>query len=127
MTTLITGATGFVGLHLTRLLVEKRQNIRALVRPSSQRRFIQDLPVELVNGDLRDRSSLDSALKGVTRVFHVAADYRLWSKNPSELYQSNVDGTRNLIEASRNAGVERFVYTSTVGTIAVPDWHGLPD
>jgi dihydroflavonol-4-reductase len=127
MATLITGATGFVGLHVTRLLVEKTRPVRVLVRPASQRRFIQDLPVEFVEGDLRDRSSLDTALKGVSRVFHVAADYRLWSKNPNELYESNVEGTRNLIEASRNAGVERFVYTSTVGTIAVPGWHGLPD
>jgi len=127
MTTLITGATGFVGLHVTRLLVEKSRNVRTLVRLSSQRRFIQDLPVEFVEGDLRNRSSLEKALNGVTRVFHVAADYRLWSKNPDELYESNVEGTRNLIEASRNAGVERFVYTSTVGTIAVPGWHGLAD
>lgn len=127
MTTLVTGATGFVGLHLTRLLTGKTKGIRVLVRPSSQRRFIQELPVEFVEGDLRDRTSLEKALKGVTLVFHVAADYRLWSRNPDELYESNVQGTRNLVEASRDAGVERFVYTSTVGTIAVPHWHGLPD
>lgn len=127
MGTLITGATGFVGLHLTRLLVEKAEAVRALVRPTSQRRFIQDLPVEFVEGDLRDRASLDKALKGVSDVYHVAADYRLWSKNPAELYESNVQGTRNLIEAAHDAGIERFVYTSTVGTIAVPGWHGLPD
>jgi len=127
MAILITGATGFVGLHLTRLLVEKAHGIRVLVRPTSERRFIQDLPVEFVEGDLRDTASLAKGLNGVSHVFHVAADYRLWSKNPNELYESNVQGTRNLIEASRKWGVERFVYTSTVGTVAVPGWHGLPD
>jgi dihydroflavonol-4-reductase len=127
MAILITGATGFVGLHLTRLLVEKARGIRVLVRPTSDRRFVQDLPVQFVEGDLRNASSLAKALNGVSHVFHVAADYRLWSKNPNELYESNVEGTRNLIEAARNAGVERFVYTSTVGTVAVPGWHGLPD
>src|SRR5215471_997387 len=127
MATLITGATGFVGLHLTRLLAEQTKAIRVLVRPASERRFIQNLPVEFAEGDLRDRSSLAKALNGVTHVFHVAADYRLWSKNPGELYESNVQGTRNLIEASHNARVERFIYTSTVGTVAVPGSHGLPD
>src|SRR5579883_677383 len=118
MTILVTGATGFVGLHVTRLLVEKAKRIRVLVRPTSETRFIKDLPVEFVQGDLRDRASLAPALAGVTHVFHVAADYRLWSRNPNELYESNVQGTRNLIDASRDAGVERFIYTSTVGTIA---------
>ena len=120
MGTLITGATGFVGLHVTRLLAEQTKAIRVLVRPTSERRFIQDLPVEFVEGDLRDRPSLAKALDGVTHVFHVAADYRLWSKNPDELYESNVQGTRNLIEAAHNAGIQRFIYTSTVGTVAVP-------
>ena len=127
MGTLITGATGFVGLHVTRLLAEQTKAIRVLVRPTSERRFIQDLPVEFVEGDLRDRPSLAKALDGITHVFHVAADYRLWSKNPGELYENNVQGTRNLIEAAHNAGIERFIYTSTVGTVAVPGWHGLPD
>src|SRR5262249_27965909 len=101
--------------------------VRVLVRPASERRFIQNLPVEFVEGDLRDRSSLAKALDGVTHVFHVAADYRLWSKNPGELYESNVQGTRNLIEAAYDARIERFIYTSTVGTVAVPGCHGLPD
>jgi dihydroflavonol-4-reductase len=127
MATLITGATGFVGVHLTRLLAEQTRAIRVLVRPTSERRFIQDVPVEFVEGDLRDRSSLAKALDGVTHVFHVAADYRLWSKNPGELYENNVQGTRNLIEAAHNARVERFIYTSTVGTVAVPGSYGLPD
>jgi dihydroflavonol-4-reductase len=127
MATLVTGATGFVGLHITRLLVERTKAVRVLVRPTSDRRFIQNLPVEFFEGDLRTPSSLTKALNGVTNVFHVAADYRLWSRDPRELYESNLQGTTNLITAARNTGVERFVYTSTVGTIAVPHSHKLPD
>jgi dihydroflavonol-4-reductase len=127
MATLITGATGFVGWHVVRLLVERMKDVRALVRPTSDRRFVQNLPVEFFEGDLRDASSLTKALAGVTNVFHVAADYRLWSRDPNELYESNLRGTTNLITAARNAGVGRFVYTSTVGTIAVPHSRQLPD
>ncbi len=125
--TLITGATGFVGAHVAELLCEKIKNVRALVRRTSNTRLIQHLPLEFIVGDLRHRESLRRALKDVTRVFHVAADYRLWSQNPAELYESNVEGTRKLIEASRESGIERFVYTSTVGTIAIPGMHTLPD
>jgi len=120
MRTLITGASGFLGSHVARVLAQRTKKIRVLVRPTSELRFIKDLPVEFVYGDLRDPASLMKALDGVKQVFHVAADYRLWSRNPGELYDNNVAGTRNLIDASREAGVERFVYTSTVGTIAVP-------
>src|ERR1043166_10029427 len=81
---------------------------------------MEGLNVDCVYGDLRDKSSLANALEGVRQVFHVAADYRLWAKNPDEIYENNVVGTRNLLEASRQAGVERFVYTSSVATIAVP-------
>jgi dihydroflavonol-4-reductase len=79
------------------------------------------LEVEVVNGDLRDRESLDRAVAGCGAVFHVAADYRLWAKDPSELYRSNVEGTRNLLAAAREAGVEKVVYTSTVGCIGIPE------
>jgi dihydroflavonol-4-reductase len=89
--------------------------------------LIDGLGVERVYGDLRDLDSLNKALQGVGRVFHVAADYRLWAKNPGDIYQSNVTGTLNLIEASRRAGIERFIYTSSVATIAVPVGHRLPD
>lgn len=79
------------------------------------------MEVEIVTGDLRDRESLDRAVAGCGAVFHVAADYRLWAKDPSELYRSNVEGTRNLLAAARQAGVEKVVYTSTVGCIGIPE------
>ncbi len=130
MTTLVTGATGFVGWHVARFLTERVGRVRVLVRPTSQlhaTRLPGGLNVEPVQGDLRDRSSLSKALDGATQVFHVAADYRLWARNPDEIYESNVQGTRNLIDASRQAGVEKFVYTSSVATIAVPASGELPD
>src|SRR5580704_6201989 len=116
--TLVTGASGFVGWHVARLLIERGHRVRALVRASST---IPDLDVERVTGDLRDPASLKSASSGCGLLFHVAADYRLWSKHPGELYQSNVEGTRNMLSAARAAGVERVVYTSTVGCIGVPN------
>jgi dihydroflavonol-4-reductase len=126
LTTLITGASGFVGSHVALALVSRGESVRALLRPSSDARPAAHLAMERVEGDLRDTASLDRALRGVRRVFHVAADYRLWSRNPAEIYENNVTGTHNLLEASRRAGVERFVYTSTVGTIAVPGVE-MPD
>jgi dihydroflavonol-4-reductase len=125
--TLVTGATGFVGWHVARFLSEKGDHVRVLVRPAGQLRIIEGLNVERAFGDLRDPSSLRKALEGVKQVFHVAADYRLWAADPGEIYQSNVAGTRNLIEAARQSGVERFVYTSSVATIAVPYGDRLPD
>jgi dihydroflavonol-4-reductase len=119
MTTLVTGASGFLGWHVARLLSARGHHVRALVRPGSK---VTGLDVETVTGDLRDPASLDRAIAGCRLVFHVAADYRLWAKDPRELYRSNVDGTHNLLEAARTARVERIVYTSTVGCIGVP--HG---
>ena len=127
MKTLVTGATGFLGSHVARQLAGRGEQVRVLMRPSSDTRAIEGLEAERIIGDLRDVASLDRALAGVTRVFHVAADYRLWARNPQEIHESNVTGTRNLLEASRRAGVEKFVYTSTVATIAVPRKEGLPD
>jgi dihydroflavonol-4-reductase len=127
MVTLVTGAGGFVGSHLTRLLIERRNNLRILLRPTSSTRSVDSFSCERVYADLRDASSLEKALKGVRQVFHVAADYRLWAKQPNEIYENNVGGTRNLIDAARRANVERFIYTSTVGTIAVPGGPQLPD
>lgn len=112
---LVTGASGFLGWHVARLLLERGHHVRALCRPSST---ILELDVERVTGDLRDPASLVRAAHGCTQVFHVAADYRLWSKNPQDLYQSNVEGTRHLLAAATQA--ERIVYTSTVGCIGMP-------
>jgi len=126
MTTLVTGAAGFLGSHVTRQLVARGENVRVLMRPSSNNRAISDLSLEYVTGDLRDAGSLERAMKDVKRVFHVAADYRLWAKNPQDIYDSNVGGTKNLLVAAKNAGIEQLVYTSTVATIAV-DRPELPN
>jgi dihydroflavonol-4-reductase len=115
---LVTGASGFLGWHVARLLLERGHRVRALVRPGSR---VTDLDVETVTGDLRDSASLQRAAAGCGLVFHVAADYRLWARHPDELYRSNVDGTRNLFEAARDSGAERIVYTSTVGCIGLID------
>jgi dihydroflavonol-4-reductase len=127
MKTLVTGATGFLGSHVARQLAGRGEQVRVLVRPTSDTRALEGFEAERVIGDLRDRASLDHALAGVARVFHVAADYRLWARNPRDIYESNVTGTRNLLESARRARVERFVYTSTVATISVPRQNGLPD
>jgi dihydroflavonol-4-reductase len=119
MTTLVTGAAGFLGSHVARQLVARGDRVRVLMRPSSNNRAISDLSLEYVTGDLRDAGSLERAMMGVRSVFHVAADYRLWAKNPQEIYDSNVGGTKNLLAAAKAAGVEQLIYTSTVATIAV--------
>jgi len=119
MTTLVTGAAGFLGSHITRQLVARGDEVRVLMRPSSTNRAIADLSLEYVTGDLRDLASLDRAMKGVKRVFHVAADYRLWAKRKQDIHDSNVGGTKNLLDAAKRAGVEQLIYTSTVATIAV--------
>jgi dihydroflavonol-4-reductase len=126
MTTLVTGAAGFLGSHVARQLVVRGDEVRVLLRTSSTNRAIADLSLEYVTGDLRDPSSLDRAMKGVKRVFHVAADYRLWAKRKQDIYDSNVGGTKNLLDAARRAGVEQLIYTSTVATIAV-DRPQLPN
>jgi len=120
MKALVTGATGFVGSAVARALVSSGSEVRVLVRSSSTRGNLKDLPVEVVVGDLIDRESLDRAIAGCTALFHVAADYRLGTREPGQLYRSNVDGTRNILEAARAAGVERMVYTSSVATIGLP-------
>src|SRR5437016_14359812 len=95
--TLVTGAAGFLGSHVTRQLVARGADVRVLLRPSSNNRAIADLPLEYVTGDLRDSASLDRALTGVRRVFHVAADYRLWSRRSQDIYDSDVGGTTTLL------------------------------
>jgi dihydroflavonol-4-reductase len=116
---LVTGATGFLGSHVARQLLARGERVRVLARPHNDRRALEGSGAEIVEGDLRDVASLDRAVAGTSRIFHVAADYRLWAPDPREIYESNVTGTRNLLEAARRAGVERFIYTSTVATVAV--------
>ena len=112
--TLVTGATGFLGWHIARLLLERGHRLRLLTRQNAP---IAGLDSEFVVGDLRDRDSLRRAAKGCRYIFHAAADYRLWVRDESEMYASNVEGTRDLLMAAQQAGVERVVYTSTVGCI----------
>jgi dihydroflavonol-4-reductase len=120
MKALVTGASGFVGAAVARALLQAGWQVTALVRPSSNLRNLQQLGADLVTGDLADRASLERALRGCEALFHVAADYRLGARNPQELYRTNVEGTRNILEASRGAGVGRIVYTSSVATVGLP-------
>ena len=116
--TLVTGATGFVGWHVARKLLERGERVRALARDPARLRELEGIAA--VQGDLRDPESLVRAVEGCGVVYHVAADYRLWARDPQEMYRSNVEGTRNLFEAARRSGVEKLVYTSTVGCIGIP-------
>lgn len=120
---LVTGATGFLGWHVARCLLLRGYRVRALARPGSQ---VRELEVEIARGDLRDPASVERAASGCGVIFHVAADYRLWTPDPHELYRSNVGGTRNVLAAARACRAERVVYTSTVGTIGIPE-SGLGD
>ena len=122
MKTLITGASGFVGSAVLRQLNAAGHSIRALVRPGSDCQNLAGLPVEIVTGDLTDRSSLDRAIAGCSILFHVAAVYRLWASRPEEVYEANVAGTINVMQAAVSAGVKRIVYTSSVATLGLrPD------
>ncbi|MBI5280349.1 MAG: NAD-dependent epimerase/dehydratase family protein [Candidatus Solibacter usitatus] len=111
---LVTGVSGFLGWHVAQALIARGIPVRGMARrPES----VTGLDAEVIPGDLRAPDSLERAVAGCGLVFHVAADYRLWVKNPKEMYESNVEGARLLLDAARRAGVERFVYTSTVGCI----------
>jgi len=117
MKAFVTGATGFVGSHVARVLAEQGADLRLLVRSGSDPRNIQNLNADRVVGDLRDPASIEKAMAGCDVVFHVAADYRLWVRDPQEMYRSNVEGTRSLLEAARKNKVRRLVYTSSVATM----------
>jgi dihydroflavonol-4-reductase len=117
MIALVTGANGFVGSAVTQKLLEAGHIVRVLVRPGSDRRNIKQLPVETFEGDLRDPASLRPAIYGCNFLFHVAADYRLWIPDPENMYAVNVTGTKNLLLAAADAGVERIIYTSSVATL----------
>ncbi len=120
MNVLVTGATGFIGSHVARLLVERGDRVRAFTRPNSRRDNLAGLDLEVVTGDLEDEDSLRQAVSGCRVVYHLAADYRLSAPNPESLHRSNVLGTRNVLEAARAEGVERLIYTSSVGALGIP-------
>src|SRR6202521_3440981 len=113
----VTGATGFLGSHVARVLADQGADLRLLVRATSNLRNLEGLKAETAIGDLRDAGSLERAMSSCDTVFHVAADYRLWVRDPAEMYRSNVEGTRAILEAARKNGVRRLVYTSSVATV----------
>ena len=117
MRAFVTGVTGFIGSHVARVLGEQGADLRLLVRATSNLKNLEGLKAETATGDLRDSSSLEKAISGCDVVFHVAADYRLWVQDPAEMYRSNVEGTRALLDAARKNGVRCMVYTSSVATI----------
>jgi dihydroflavonol-4-reductase len=119
MTALVTGATGFVGSAVARKLLAAGETVRVLARPGGDRRNIADLKVEIVEGDLRDRASLERALRGCSALFHVAADYRLWVPRPADIYRANVEGSRDIMLAAAEVGVSRIVYTSSVAVLGL--------
>lgn len=127
MLAFVTGATGFLGSHVARVLAEQGAKLRLLVRSTSDLRNLADLDAERVTGDLRDIGSFEKAMVGCEALFHVAADYRLWVRDPEQMYRSNVEGTRSLLEAARKQGVRRVVYTSSVATMGFSSNGRLAD
>jgi dihydroflavonol-4-reductase len=123
----LTGATGFLGAHIARVLAAQGAQLRLLVRPTSDLRNLEGLDAEQATGDLRDAASIERAMAGCDTVFHVAADYRLWVRDPDEMYRSNVEGTRALLAAARKNKVDRVVYTSSVATMGFSSNGSLAD
>jgi dihydroflavonol-4-reductase len=118
--TLVTGGTGFIGANVARELLAAGVTVRVLARPGGERRALAGMKVEIVEGDLLDPASVRRAVSGVQAVYHVAADYRLWTPDPAALYRTNVEGTRAVLEAAGEAGVRRVVHTSSVGALGIP-------
>jgi dihydroflavonol-4-reductase len=127
MLAFVTGATGFLGSHVARVLAEQGAELRLLVRPTSDLRNLESLSADRVVGDLRDAASIEKALSGCDVVFHVAADYRLWVRDPDQMYRSNVEATRSLLEAARKQRVRRVVYTSSVATMGFTSHHAAAE
>src|SRR5262245_39041266 len=117
---LVTGGTGFVGSHVVRRLLREGLAVRCLVRPGSVRKNLEGLSVELAEGDLQDAASLRVAVAGCDQLYHVAADYRLWVKDPKTMMRSNVEGTRALLQSAADAGVSKIVVTSSVAAVGRP-------
>jgi dihydroflavonol-4-reductase len=118
---LVTGATGFVGSAVLRALVDRGEAVRVLARPSSPRRNLDGVACEVVEGDMTDAASMTRAMDGVRQLYHVAADYRLWARDPRELRRANLNGAQAVMGAALAAGVERIVYTSSVATLRAAD------
>lgn len=116
---LVTGATGFVGAAVARALLAAGRRVRVLTRPASDPRNLAGLDIEIALGSLEDRASLGAAVAGCGALYHVAADYRLWVRDPAAMFRANVEGTRALMEAAQAAGIERIVYTSSVATLGL--------
>jgi len=123
---LVTGATGFVGAAVARALLAQGRKVRVLARRTSDKSNLRNLHVEIREGALEDRASLDAALLGCDALFHVAADYRLWVRDPAAMHRSNVEGTRALMEAALAAGIERVVHTSSVAVLGIAE-EGVAD
>src|SRR6202050_3664245 len=117
MLAFVTGATGFLGSHVASVLAQQGADVRLLVRATSNLKNLEGLRAETATGDLRDPASLEKAMSGCDTVFHVAADYRLWVRDPAEMYSSNVEGTRAILDAARKNGARCVVYTSSVATM----------
>ncbi|MDX1540621.1 MAG: NAD-dependent epimerase/dehydratase family protein [Geminicoccaceae bacterium] len=127
MTTLVTGGTGFIGAAVVRALLARGEGVRVLVRAGSRTDNLDGLDLERVRGDLNDPASLRAACQGIRRLYHLAADYRLWVPDPERLLRTNVAGTKSLLAAAAAAGVERVVYTSSVATLGLRADGGAAD
>src|SRR5947209_3825807 len=117
---LVTGGTGFIGAHVVRRLLTEQLDVRCLVRPGSKRANLDGLKVEFTEGDLNDAASLKRAAAGCQMLFHVAADYRIWARDPEALERTNIEGSRNILQAAADAGVTKVVFTSSVAAVGRP-------
>ena len=127
MTALVTGATGFIGSAVARALLARGETVRVLARAGGDRRNLQGLDIEIVEGDLRDEAARTRAVAGIESLYHVAADYRLWVPDPAAMYATNVGSTVDLLRRAADAGASRMVYTSSVATLGIPKDGSIAD